>query len=131
MDTNNIIAPVAAILVAFLFALLGALFTRRGFWSAFFLFFPIIFLVGWSGQLWISPLGPTWLSVPWLTLLFVGVIFSFLIIALSAPVKTAKDESSAAETSGLVLGAFFWFLIVILLLSIILGYYNIPPELVK
>jgi len=125
---DNLMIP-AVLIVALICALiLGVLFGKKGFWRGVFWIFLIIFLVGWSGQLWISPFGPVWLGVSWYTLLFTVLIFSFLIIALSpATSSSTKERDDTIEASGIVLGTFFWFLIVILITSIVFGYYRLPP----
>ncbi|MBI2269867.1 MAG: hypothetical protein HYU69_05850 [Bacteroidetes bacterium] len=127
---NNFMIP-AAFVIAFLFALIfGAFFSKRTFWRGFFLFFFIIFLAGWSSQLWITPYGPVLWGVSWLSLFFVTLIFSLLIIALIPPVNISPvttANKNAEETSAVAFGVFFWFLIILLITSIAVGYYRIPP----
>lgn len=125
MDGLYIISSafIVSLVLTFLFALLS----RGGPWRGFLLFFLIIFFVGWSGQLWITPFGPMWWGISWFTLFFVTLIFSLLIIALINP-KGLTSEKTPISTpvSGIVASIFFWFLLIFLIISIIMGYYRIP-----
>ena len=120
----------SALLISLLLTFLFFLLSGRGSWRSLFLFFFIIFLVTWTGQFWITPFGPIIWGVSLLPLVFVALIFSLLIIALSTPEKVSSDKktgTTAEEEYFFETGMFFWILIVILLTSIVIGYYKIPP----
>lgn len=127
ISMNYYIIPSAFFMALFLTFVFAAL-SGRGPWRTLFIFFFIIFLAGWAGQLWITPFGPVVLGVSWMPLIFVSVIFSFLIIALSNPEKNpaGNDAVSSGAEAVLTLGMFFWFLILILISSIVIGYYKTP-----
>lgn len=122
----------SAFLVALLFTLLFAvLSSRRGPWRVIVLYFFIIFLVTWAGQLWITPFGPLILGISLFPMLFIAVIFSFLIFALTPPrFSSVKSKDPAGEEGPLLMvGMFFWFLIILLISSIVIGYYKMPQAL--
>ncbi len=124
---NYYIIP-SAFLVSLLLTFIFMALSGSGPWRAILIFFFIIFLVSWAEQLWVTPFGPTILGISFLPLVFVAVIFSFLIIAFSPPKKKPVDKNSADQAeagSVFVIGMFFWFLIVILITSIVIGYYKI------
>jgi hypothetical protein len=111
-----------ALMLSFIFTVISP---SRTPWRGIFLFFLIIFLSGWAGQLWITPFGPLIGGVSFLPLLIVGVIFS-LLIAIPPPISSSKNANGSDEAPVFALGIFFWFLIIILLTSIIIGYYKMP-----
>jgi len=122
---NYYVIP-AALLIAFLLCLLFvALSPERRPFRFLFWFFLIIFLSGWAGQLWIFPFGPLVWGVAFLPLIFIAVIVALLIIAISPPMPPIKNDVPE-NTSVFALGMFFWLLLVILIVSIIVGYYRIP-----
>ncbi|HEY6160437.1 MAG TPA: hypothetical protein VI112_04415, partial [Bacteroidia bacterium] len=96
------------------------------------LFFLIIFLATWAGQLWISPIGPLMLGIAWGPLVFVAFLFAILLMALAAgnpkPAKTNNASEAVNEGPVVAIGMFFWFLLVILLVAIAVGYYRHPEK---
>ena len=77
-----------------------------------------------------APFGPIWWGVPWLTFLFVGVIVAFILAALTPDRRRIQDSAEArrqakAQAESLIaIDAFFWILIVGLMLAILFGYLN-------
>jgi hypothetical protein len=120
---NYYIIP-AAFLATLFIVLIFSMFSRRpigGLW----IFIFIIFLATWSGQLWITPFGPVGWGIAWLPLFMVAIFFSFLIFALLPPVSvTPKDETKAEEGAAVAFGIFFWIMFILLIASIIAGYYR-------
>jgi hypothetical protein len=122
---NYYIIP-AAFLVTLLVVLIFSMFSKRplgGLW----VFFLIIFLATWSGQLWITPFGPVGWGIAWIPLFLVSIFFSFLIFALIPPVSapvTVKESKQAEEGAAVVFGIFFWIMLILLVASIIGGYYR-------
>jgi hypothetical protein len=115
-----------ALLITFIITLVIALFTKRplrGLW----LFFFIVFLASWAGQLWITPFGPLYLGIAWFPLLITALLFWFLILALIPPIAPAVPENNAGEKQSAVaaFGAFFWIMLTLLIISVIAGYYRI------
>jgi hypothetical protein len=93
----------------------------RGLW----LFFLVVFLATWAGQLWITPFGPQYWGVNVFSLVLVSTFFSFFVFAL-VPFKRKEDEKAAV----FILGIFFWIMIILLAAAIIAGYYYRSPEMI-
>jgi hypothetical protein len=122
---NYYIIP-AALLVTFLILLIFSAFSKRpmaGLW----IFFLIIFLATWTGQLWITPFGPVVWGIAWIPLFIVALFFSFLIFALLPPVAvvTKAEENKEEERAAIVFGTFFWIMLILLIIAIIVGHYRI------
>jgi hypothetical protein len=93
------------------------------------LFFLIVFLAGWAGGVWISPVGPSWLGVYWLSFFIVGLIFALLLEGLAAFSKRSavreKIEEIEAKEEREIEGLFNAFLLTLLVLfavAIVIGY---------
>ncbi|MES2515839.1 MAG: hypothetical protein V4580_16920 [Bacteroidota bacterium] len=115
-----------ALITAFLLTLLfSRSFSNKGPFGGLLLFFLIIFLSTWSGQLWIHPVTkPIW-GVDWGLLIFTAIIVAVMMAALSAPVsKPTKDEPAVNQEAGIALGLFFWILIILLIVAVASGYYK-------
>ncbi len=93
----------------------------KGLW----LFFLIVFLATWAGQLWINPFGPTAWGIAWVPLVLVAVFFSSFVFAL-IPFKKREEGSSTF----LIMGVFFWIIVVLLIAAISAGYYYKTPGLI-
>ena len=105
---------------------------RCGPWDNAFIFFIILFFATWSIGVWIVPVGPVLFGFYWLPFLVIAVIISLLLAAVtpSKKPKTAKEaEEIAYEKVALnkALDIFFWFLIIVLLIALISGYWWIRP----
>lgn len=120
---NFYIIPAALVLTLFIIALFALALKKplRG----FSLFFLIVFLITWTGQLWITPFGPVAWGIAWIPLIFICLLFSFLILALSSTVTPRKARNTDKEDAPVIAaGVFFWLLLVVLIISIGLGYYK-------
>jgi hypothetical protein len=140
----------AALLVALLFTLVfSASYRKRGSWGALLIFFLIIFLASWAGQLWINPIGPMVYGVSWVPLIFVGLVFAFLLMAASPPQPPKRkgttggigasgisasnapadsESTEEEEVAALAVGVFFWILLIVLFVAIVLGYYRVSTN---
>ncbi|HTB06318.1 MAG TPA: hypothetical protein VK806_05135 [Bacteroidia bacterium] len=117
---------VAAFLIALLISLIFSVgFKHNGPWGTIWLFFVVIFLLLWAGQLWLIPFGPNISGTSWLSLLLLGLIFAFALVApsISKPNKQKDDVVAPVITT---IGTFFWCLIILLLLAIASGYLITP-----
>ena len=115
-------ALIAAILIIFILSLVLKR-PMRGFG----LVFIILFLATWTGQLWITPFGPSTLGISWIPLIIVGVLMAFLILALSTDLSTRKKSDPDQEQGPIIVaGFFFWTLMLLLLVAIVIGYYRAP-----
>jgi len=113
----------ALVITVFFSAVLG----HKGPWGAMWLVFVTIFLASWAGYLWINPFGPLVLGVSVAPILVVGLIFAFILAAVTipAPRKTTQSDTTAESSESVVaIGLFFWIVLVILLVAIAAGYYR-------
>jgi hypothetical protein len=122
------------IFALFFALLLSAIFSlglrKKGPRENLFLFFIIIFLAAWAGGIWLDPFGPFLWGVPWLPFLFAGLIFSFILAAVSVPppressVELVDEKSEEIKREFAVRGVtiFIWFLVGALIFSIIVRY---------
>lgn len=116
----------AALIITLILTFVLSLFSKRPLRS-FTLFFLLLFLISWSGQLWISPVGPVIWGITWVPLLMVAVFFSLLVFALLPAIPAPKESRAdvkAGEGPLIVFGVFFWIILILLTISIVLGYYR-------
>jgi hypothetical protein len=117
---------ITAFVIALFISLLFSLgFKHKGPWGAIWIFFIIIFLMVWAGQLWIIPVGPVISNSGWLFLFFLGLIFALALAAPDAPKKSSNQQSSDIPPFTATIGIFFWVLVISLLLAVISGYIRI------
>lgn len=102
-------------------------FRQRGPWGSFWTFFLILFLLVWAISLWTAPVGPIFWHIAWLDLLFIGLVFAFLLTAVSS---TAKRDSKSEETENteavemaVAVGVFFWLTALLLIIAIASSYW--------
>jgi len=123
MEYYNIPAAIMiSVLVMFVFSLL---FKDRRPAGGPLLFFLVVFLATWAGQLWIQPVGPMYKGIAWVPLIFISVFFSLFVMALSPRVVTERDEIETEATSFAV-GIFFWLVLILLVMAIVVAYYRLP-----
>jgi hypothetical protein len=117
-----------ALLIAFILAMIFGIGLRGYGWGiGFFLFFIVLFLVTWAGGIWITPIGPLWWGVPWLSFLFVGLLIALIMSALipnrRRPVKGEPPGEEVTRGDVLVaMDVFFWILIIALVVALVVGY---------
>ena len=127
----------AALVVAIVLSLLlVGVFGRRypttdaAAWPGALFFFFIIFLFAWVGGVWWHPVGLefVWIThwVPFfLVALFVALLIAALVPGPRVPpedrVRT-PDEPVQGDGAGLVIGVFFWILIIALVITLIVAY---------
>jgi len=118
---NYSIIP-AALIITLIITFLFALYSKRPFRNLA-LFFIILFLATWSGQLWIMPFGPVTMGIAWVSLFIVPLFFAFLIFAFIPGVPAGTDETQ--ETPFKMYGFFALVMLALLIISIVFGYYRI------
>lgn len=116
------------IIVLFIALLIASIFSygfqNRGPWGAFWVFVLILFFAAWVGRLWITPAGPVIWGFAWLPVVFFVFIVALLIAAASPTEEVSESQVEATEAereAGAALGAFFWILLIFLLLAILAG----------
>jgi hypothetical protein len=118
------VSLIAALVFTFIFS--GFFRGRgRGPLGGLFLFFVILFLTTWSGQLWINPISPLYFGVDWVLLIFTAIVFSLFMIALSAPLETppkTSDPATPEKEAGVAIGVFFWVVLILLAIAVVGGH---------
>ncbi|MEI9935072.1 MAG: hypothetical protein WDM71_09555 [Ferruginibacter sp.] len=121
---NYHIIPAALITALFITAFISS-FSKRPI-QILSIFLLIVFLAAWAGQLWIIPFGPVTQGISWIPLMIVAITFSFIAhVLLPGKAKNKKvikepDDGDDEEA----LGFLFWTILIILVLSIIAGYFR-------
>jgi hypothetical protein len=99
--------------------------------AAVFLFLLLFFLI-WAGGAWIGPFGPLVWASAWLPFLVVGLVIGLVLLAVAEPpdrrrrpaAREARDpvDEERMARGVMVYGAFFWILMLLLLVAIIAAY---------
>jgi hypothetical protein len=102
--------------------------------GTFAFFFAVVLFAAWAGGLWLAPFGPVWWGAGFLPFLAAGLVVALILAAAlpprrgearrSAPVlddRTRTRESEGAPAA-VVLGGFFWALVVVLGAAVAVAY---------
>lgn len=119
-----------ALAIALFFTVVFTLLGRRAKpWPIVLAFFLIVFLAAWAGGIWITPVGPAFLGIYWISFFTAGLIFALLIAATSAfssrSSQNRKDEMRREEDLEITISTFFWILLLALIIVIIIGYIHL------
>lgn len=125
--THFVMALIVAVLLTLAFAAVSGTRRPRGGTLTFLL---VILLASWAGGIWISPFGPILWGATWLPFLLSGLIVALIFAAAGRP---AKEESTVElvdperrrkelKSTRILLNAFLYALLIILLVSIALRY---------
>jgi hypothetical protein len=128
---------IAAIGVALILTLFFSLLGMRGPWGSVWTFFLVLFLAIWTTGIYMTPIGPIFLNVAWVPIIFSGILFALLLIAVIPEVDNSKQlqreesgrvrENQELKNAGspnapiATMGIFFWLLITLLIVSITVG----------
>jgi hypothetical protein len=119
-----------ALAIALFFTVFFTLLGRRAKpWPVVLVFFLLIFLAAWAGGIWITPVGPTFLGIYWISFFAAGLIFALLLVAVTAfsspRSQDSKDKIRQEEDLEVTISAFFWILLLSLIAAIIIGYVHL------
>jgi peptidoglycan/LPS O-acetylase OafA/YrhL len=119
-----------ALAIALFFTVFFTVLGRRARrWPTVLVFFLVIFLAAWAGGIWITPVGPTFLGIYWISFFSAGLIFTLLLVTVRAFSSRASrdrnDETRQEEDLEITIGVFFWILLLILIVAIIIGYVHL------
>ena len=110
------------LLVALLLAWIVAIpLGRPGWEGGFWWLFLVLFLGTWAIAAWTGPVGPAVWGVAWVPILVAAVLIMLLLLAVPPrrPVSVEMvEEDAMAKADAAVVGAFFWFLLLGLVLVI-------------
>jgi hypothetical protein len=100
----------------------------RGPWGSFWTFFVITLLGVAAAGMWIQPVGPVYWETYWLPPLAVGLLIALILAATTPSPRTrselAQERNKIAKehADSVAVGIFFWFLLIIMLVIVVLGY---------
>lgn len=120
-----LVIVLAAVLIGSLFFFV---FKTAGPWGSFWIFILILILAGLASAAWIRPFGPVYWNVSWVPVLFVIVLFSLFLAALTPPkresnvIEREKIPEPQEDAAMFTLSFFFWAFIVFLLAAVIWGF---------
>jgi hypothetical protein len=130
-------AIIAAIGVALVLTILFVILGIRGPWGSAWTLFLVLFLAIWVTGLYVSPVGPVYWGIAWIPIIFAGILFSILLIAVMPDAsrnrrrlkngieneskETNLSDIDSTEITSTTIGGFFWILIMLFTLAIIVG----------
>lgn len=131
----TLISIVLSVVFALLFsAILVYGFSRRaaGPFDGMLFLFLIIFMFTWGLGSWMTPIGPVFGGVSWISYLIIALVVMLLIGAMlppsspgrSAAAKRVAEEDEAAMAVRATFGFFFWFMLITLFVIAILRLAN-------
>ena len=130
----TLISIVLSLFFALLFsAILVYGFRRRttGPFDGMLFLFLIIFMFTWGLGSWMTPIGPVFGGVAWLSYLVISIVVMLLIGAMLPPAEGPRRRRVSAEEGGtkvvgITFGVFFWFMLIALFIIALLRLMN--PE---
>ena len=118
-----------ALFLAFILTLLLAAGSRGQPWGGgLAVFFLILFLATWAGGLWLMPVGPLMLGVPWLSFVLVALIVGLILVSMTPNGRREEEKPPASESASspariaIAVDFFFWLLIGGLMIAIVVHY---------
>lgn len=94
--------------------------------------FLVIFMFTWGLGSWMTPVGPVFGGVSWLSYLVIAIVVMLLIGAMLPPsrprgrraAERVAEGDEAARAVGITFGFFFWFILITLFVIAILRVIN-------
>lgn len=128
---SNYYEIVAALIMALVITLFfSGVLKHKGPWNAIWLVFITIFLASWAGYLWISPFGPMVMGVSVMPIFVVGLIFAFILAAVTVPtrkvVRNMEIREDVSSDTRAAISIFFWIVLILLVVAVITGYVRTP-----
>lgn len=98
-------------------------------WKRIITIFLIMLFASWAGGVWITPVGPAFLGIYWVSFLIVALILALIMETISAlhavPEDIDKRETRKKEESlEILISASFLILLIVFIIVIIIGYIN-------
>ncbi len=94
----NALTIIAILIVGGLFTIIAVLGVKNhGPWGSTWTFFLVLCLSLTATTLWIPPAAPVWLGIPWIDLLFSGLLLSLILVATATDDEPSSGISSAAS----------------------------------
>lgn len=101
-------------------------------WKKIIMIFLIILFSSWAGGIWITPTGPAFLGIYWLSFFIVALILALILETASAlhaaPSDINKRETRKEEESlEILISASFLILLIVFIIVIVIGYIKRTP----
>ncbi len=117
------------VVVAVIFGILFSyIFNYAGPWGKLWTFILILVLAGLAAAGWIEPVGPVYLDIAWLPVLFVIFIFALFLAAATPPAHREKNKTATEKPAEdreyvpqIALSIFFWSFLVLMLFIVVWG----------
>jgi len=99
----------------------------RGPWGNLWTFFIVIMLAALAADLWLAPIGPNYREIYWIPPIITALLVASLLAASSPPrkprnkIEQASEDYAETKTRAIALGAFFWFVVVFMLILVLIG----------
>jgi MFS family permease len=96
-------------------------------WRKIIAIFLIMLFASWAGGIWITPVGPAFLGIYWLSFFVVALITVLILETVStlhaAPFKEDKKETQKKEEAlEVLISTSFLILLIVFVIIIVLGY---------
>lgn len=120
-----VVAVMVALLIGCVFAALG----RPGPWPGLVWFFLLLVTFTWAGGVWLGPYGPPLWGIYWAPFVTFALLGALLVAATSPPRRRPTPEPdlspeghAAGAAAAIAIDAFFWLVLIALLVAILLHY---------
>lgn len=96
-------------------------------WKKMIAIFLMMLFASWAGGIWITPVGPAFLGIYWLSFFIVALILALIletVTALHAPPSNIniKETQKEEESLEILIGFSFSILMIIFIIVIVVGY---------
>lgn len=120
---------IALVIALFFTIVLVASGRKHRSWKRIITIFLIMLFASWAGGVWITPVGPAFLGIYWVSFLIVALILALVMETISAlhasPEDIDKRETREKEESlEILISASFLILLIVFMIVIIIGYVN-------
>lgn len=96
-------------------------------WKRIIVIFLIMLFASWAGGVWITPVGPAFLGIYWLSFFIVALILALTLETISALHATPsdidkKETTKKEEALEILISTSFLILLIVFMIVIIIGY---------
>jgi MFS family permease len=101
-------------------------------WKRIIVIFLILLFASWAGGVWITPVGPAFLGIYWVSFFIVALILALLLETVSALHATPsdidkKETMKKEEALEILISASFLILLIVFIIVITIGYIKQRP----
>ncbi len=125
---------VADFLIAFIIAMfftmvLAVSGQKHRSWKKIVTIFLIILFTSWAGGVWITPVGPSFLGIYWISFFIIALILALVMEIMASLHATdsnidKRENQKKEETLEIVLSISFFMLMIAVIIIIIAGYFH-------